>query len=324
MRDPRGPIPHPQLESHYWRTVRPPRPRAEARGSDDASEIAYDPTQLLPPHDRSEDLGIDRRQVVRAELEAIESIEAEIDETTFDLVDEVDGAPREPVHRLDHARRSACVLTGAHRRFDALLGLRSAAGWALVRTISLSPNGVLLRVVDPCDPGLDRPLRLRARAALARLGQSFADVDGPPDPTAAFDQPGSMLATVGTCLLSRRVVADVSRWSHSAAHKAAQRTSSVVNHRPHLEVELVVPPALPQGGRRHMRVSVGADALSTGRAAAPRFTGRVVPLNDPSDLVLAVALEPAQRARLEAGLRGLGPRRGPDEMHADVDGVLAP
>lgn len=299
MRDPRGPIPHPQLESHYWRTVRPPRrpskPADRSAGSGDPREIAYDPTQLLAPADRGADLGIDRRQMPRPELEEL------AEELTDELANN-DAAPRP---------RPTCVLTGAHRRFDALLGLRSAAGWALVRTISLSPNGVLLRVIDPCDPGLDGPLRLRARAALARLGPVFAEGD------TARAGAGSMLATVGACLLSQRVVADVARWGQRRT--TAGSPSSKSTARPHLAVELVVPPSVPPGGRRHMRV---APAPALAAAAPTRITGTVVPLNDPSDLVLAVALTPQRRAQLDDALRGARDRRSP-ATNVDVDAVLA-
>jgi len=58
------------------------------------------------------------------------------------------------------------------------------------------------------------------------------------------------------------------------------------------------------------------------RASAPRFEGRLVPLNDPSELVLAVAMRAEHLFALENILRG--PRRRCDEARGTSDGVLAP
>lgn len=298
MRDPRAPIPHPQLERDYWRTVRPPRPVADP-ASGRPHEIAYDPTQLIA--EAGDPLGIDRRTTPRCD---------DTDALELESPESCEGVE-------DASMRTACVLAGAHKRFDAILGLRTAAGWALVRTISFSPNGVLVRVLDPCDPGLDVPLRVRARAALARLGPGFADVDDA-DPNPIVH--GSMLATVGACLLSERVVADLSRWTHRPRGRRA--ASSTAAPRRHLRVELVVPPPTPRGGRVHMSVDPPLGPEAPTRASAPRFEGRLVPLNDPSELVLAVAMRAEHLFALENILRG--PRRRCDEARGTSDGVLAP
>ena len=117
-----------------------------------------------------------------------------------------------------------------------------------------------------------------------------------------------MLAAVGTCLLGPRVVADLSRWTHATPRgpgRAAVPTSRAPA-RPHLAVEVVVPSPTPPVGRLHMQFD---PILGPERpAAGTRFSARASPLNDPSDLVLALAMRPEARVALEERLRG--PRRG--------------
>jgi hypothetical protein len=97
-----------------------------------------------------------------------------------------------------------------------------------------------------------------------------------------------MLATVGQCVLARRLVADLACWSSRAQ---GLRTSRVASTSP-LAVSLLVP-----GPRSARPVS------SAARHGMTTIAGELLPLTDPKPQVLAVGLTAAAAARLELALR---------------------
>lgn len=154
-----------------------------------------------------------------------------------------------------------------------LLGLLTRHGWALVKVLSLAPSGLLLHLVELTAPGLSSRERSDGRAVLKHVVKHMTarlhDTTHPP---------GSMLATVGGCLLSERVLADLSAWaSHPEAYHGGQR------HR----VELFFAPTAP--------VSPSADPL--------RLVGQLVPMKDPQPKVVAVGLDPEAHAEVARALR---------------------
>lgn len=244
MRDPRSPIPSPARDREYWDRGCPP-PIADASASDRPS--SYDPTRLLRPR-RADALGLDRR----------------------------DG-PRErgTVRTLS----GQGLVSASHRRVTAVLGLRTVQGWAIARTLSLAPNGVLLHHLDLLDAELDAPIRDLGRRALSALAPLLGAPLRPGRP-----QPSSPLATVGTCILARRVVADLAAWA------TPRETGPVSGNRPSnrgLTVGLVIPP-----------LTRGPTAASS-RQRVALVEGELVPLNDPDPQVLGVCLNPSRLRQLE-------------------------
>lgn len=248
MRDPRAPIPSPTRDRDYWTRATPPPTSPTASGAT-PEDTNYDPTRLLRPR-QGDTHGLDRRGGPRrrGELESDESQK---------------------------------LVNATHRRLDAILGLRTTQGWAVVRTLSIAPAGVLLHHLDLLDPHLDAAMRLRGRRVLTALAPLLGSPDRPKRPA-----PSSPLATVGTCVLSRRVVADVAAWATPTKGTGAALSSQRPSSRA-LRVGLVIPPPVTTGGRRFSLVE-----------------GELVPLNDPNPQVLAVALPPKRIEQLEFLLRG--------------------
>ena len=238
MRDPVAPIPSSRGDHRYWESMPPLR---EPRTSRD--EAKSEPFEV----NRGDLLGIDRRELPR-------------------------GSGQTGVER----RGEGGFVSSTHRSFDTVLGLRSHHGWALVRTLTLAPSGVLLQLVDPTDPSLDPTLRWRAKNALDALSPTL----GSPSPARHGRDPkqgSSLLAKVGTCLLSRRVVADISKWAN-------ENTNA---YREGLQMELVVPPPT------HFHY----------RPDPTRISCELVPMTDPTPQLLAVALRPSDRDFLELAVR---------------------
>lgn len=96
----------------------------------------------------------------------------------------------------------------AHHAFDHVVGLWTSRGWALVRTLSVCPSGVLLRLLDVLDPQTPDELRRRGQRALHGLSSIF----GATNPEASAPKT-SLLAHVGACLLARRAVHEASLYS---------------------------------------------------------------------------------------------------------------
>lgn len=244
MRDPLAPIPSPARDPGYWRQLSTPRgtrlPPAYRPQTDAAEE--YSPLRLLE-RNQGDTHGLDRRHRPRMQMR--------------------DGIPGD-----DHG--TGRLLSAAHRRVHAVLGLSTTHGWALVRALTLAPAGVLLHLLDPLDP-LTRPEhRAEGQAVLTRL----APLLGAPLRPQAVHAAGSPLATVGGCLLAPRVVADLSSW---ASQPVGRRGTS--QRRPAaLTVLLMIP---TRGG------------------GITRIEGELVPMTDPQPQVLAVALTPRALAELE-------------------------
>jgi hypothetical protein len=167
------------------------------------------------------------------------------------------------------------------------LGLRTSQGWAIVRTLSLAPQGVLLHHLDLLDPELDAPQRQRGRQVLTALAPLMG-APGRPS-RATRPRPSSPLATVGTCVLSRRVVADLSSWSNPSPTAVKAPVTSRRPTRRELSVSIVIPPPANSQLRAGQPVAV--------------VEGELVSLNDPNPQVLAVALTPPRVRQLELILR---------------------
>jgi hypothetical protein len=243
MRDPASPIPSPLSRSPsadgFWMRAGPPPPGSPRDRTAPIRSQSYDPLRLLAPH---EDRGIDRR-----------------------------AGPRD-----DPRAKSSRLVATHHVPARAVLALRSRAGWALVRTLSLSPQGVLVTLLDLLDRDVEPQERATGRALLARLSARSPRTRAPHPPLG----PTSMLSVVGGCVLARRVVADLAAWSASTARSRRGGARS-------LPVTLVVPsPRDP-------------DALA-------QIPGDLAPLTDPHPEVLAVVLSPASIARL-AEMCGIPP-----------------
>ncbi len=243
MRDPLAPIPSPARDPGYWRALTTPRgtrlPPAYRPQTDAAEE--YSPLRLLE-RNQGDTHGLDRRHRPRLPM-------------------------RDAIPGDDHG--TGRLLSAAHRRLHAVLGLSTTHGWALVRTLSLAPAGVLLHLLDLLGADTRPEHRAEGQAALARL----APLLGAPLRPQAVHAAGSPLATVGGCLLAPRVVADLSSW---ASQPVGRRGTS--QRRPAaLTVLLMIP-------TRHGVV---------------RIEGELVPMTDPQPQVLAVALTPRGLAELE-------------------------
>jgi hypothetical protein len=262
MRDPRGPIPspyHPGAHADaFWRKPAPP-PLVADGASEQGGADEYDPTRLLPGS-HGDAAGIDRRTRPR------------------------DGGSSHTTHG---------VAATQHRRVDAVLALSATSGWVLVRTLSLAPNGVLLHLLDLLDPDLEPFERTHGQAMLLRLAPVLGAPLRPRHLEAAAaghpsESGGSMLATVGQCVLARRLIADLSCWSSRSQGLRSSRVAST----PSLMVSLLVPgPQSPGHG------------ASAARAGMTTIAGELLPLTDPKPYVLAVGLTPAAAARLELALR---------------------
>lgn len=244
MRDPLAPIPSPARDPDWWRAVRSPRgtrlPPAFRPEPDVADE--YSPLRLLE-RNQGDTHGLDRRHRPRQTMQ---------------------GA----IPGDDHG--TGRLLSAAHRRVHAVLGLSTTHGWALVRALTIAPAGVLLHLLDPLAETTTPAHRAEGRAVLARLAPWL----GAPLRPGAVHAPGSPLATVGGCLLAPRVVADLSSW---ASQPVGRRGTS--QRRPAaLTVMLMIP---------------RADGRIT------RIEGELVPMTDPQPQVLAVALTPRALAELE-------------------------
>ena len=244
MRDPLAPIPSPTRDPGYWRALATPRgtrlPPVYRPETDAAEE--YSPLRLLE-RNQGDTHGLDRRHRARQPMR--------------------DGIPRD-----DHG--TGRLLSAAHRRVHAVLGLSTTHGWALVRALSIAPAGVLLHLLDLLGPDTRPEHRAEGQALLSRL----APLLGAPLHPRAVHSPGSPLATVGGCLLAPRVVADLSSW---ASQPVGRRGTS--QRRPAaLTVMLMIP---------------------TRAGGVVRVEGELVPMTDPQPQVLAVALTPRALAELE-------------------------
>ncbi|HRI09618.1 MAG TPA: hypothetical protein PKW35_17475 [Nannocystaceae bacterium] len=252
MRDPLAPIPAPAHDPAYWECSRAPRvtrPSFPARlrsliGAPGDADERFEPLRLLRRND-GDTHGLDRRSRRRHGLA--------------------------PSSRPEHGEGK--ILAAAHRPFDALLGLASAHGWALMQGISIAPAGVLLRHVDLLDPALSPELRGAASSALRRLAPALVAGLRPE----AIHDPGSPPATIGGCLLASRVIADLSSWASLPSGRRGTTQEASTAH----EVALLL---------AHEDVVL-------------RIDGELVPMTDPQPEVIAVALTPAARERLEAALR---------------------
>jgi len=141
-----------------------------------------------------------------------------------------------------------------------LLGLRTNYGWALVKPLARIENGVLLHHVALTAPDLSSRERNQGRMLLAHIVQAMTGAL-----KTTMHPPGSLLATVGGCLLSERVIADLSAWaSHPEAH---------------------------HGGVRHQVELLLTQPMLTSPSAQPlRFVGELVPMTDPQPQTVAIAL----------------------------------
>jgi hypothetical protein len=245
MRDPLAPIPSPARDPGFWRSTTAPRAtRLPSHLRPDPGDDEYAPMRLLG-RDQGDTHGLDRR-----------------------------GQRRPSMHAPGQAHGTDRLLSAAHRRLDLVLGLSTSHGWAIVRTLSVAPAGLLLHLLDLLDPGLRPEHRARGQLVLRRL----APVLGAPLRASAVHEPGSPLATVGGCLLAPRVVADLSSW----ASKPVARRGTSTRRPASLTVTLL-------------------DAADSGMHG---IEGELAPMTDPQPQVLAVALGAAALARLEraAGL----------------------
>ena len=245
MRDPLAPIPSPSRDPGFWQTTTAPRatrlPSHLRRGDGDDE---YAPMRLLG-RDQGDTHGLDRRAQRRPSMRA-------------------------PAPAGEHGTER--LLSAAHRRLDLILGLSTSHGWALVRTLSVAPAGLLLHLVDLVDPELGAEHRGRGQAVLRRL----APMLGAPLRAGAVHEPGSPLATVGSCLLAPRVVADLSSWASTPVARRGTSTRRPAT----LTVTLLLAPA-------------------SARAGIFCIEGELVPMTDPQPQVLAVALTGGALARLE-------------------------
>lgn len=263
MRDPLAPIPSPMASPTFWDTPQTPRatrlpPRYRGARETEAGEAVeeFSPLRLLQ-RDQGDTHGLDRRSRRR-----------DLSHGTF--------------QRTDPEHGSARLLSAVHRPAHAVLGLSTAHGWALVRTLSLAPTGVLLHLLDVLSTKTRPEHRREGQAVLRRL----APLLGAPLRPGAVHEPGSLLATVGGCLLAPRVVADLSNW---ASQPVARRGAS-------------------QGGPNTLTVTLmlpAGDPSSTWTDAQGivRLEGELVPMTDPQPQVLAVALSPRALAQLELAVR---------------------
>ncbi|MCA9691681.1 MAG: hypothetical protein KC636_18895 [Myxococcales bacterium] len=257
MRDPLAPIPSPERDPGFWQCTETPtrvrpreRPRVARVGpSTPARDAEYDPLRLLR-RNLGDMHGLDRRARRRSHAGYLDAEHSPIDH----------GAGR--------------LVSASHRPLDRVLGLATAHGWALVHTVSAAPAGLLVRLLDLLDPTLDPGRRRRGRALLAAIAPKLG---APMNPRTRHGH-GSMLATVGGCLLASRVIADLSTW---ASHPSTRRGSCGLPSGAHA-IELWI--HATELDREIARAS--ADP----RAEVLQITGELVPMTDPQPEILAVAL----------------------------------
>ncbi len=256
MRDPLAPIPSPARDPGFWHATTTPRATrlpTHLRGETPIDE--YSPLRLLE-RNQGDTHGLDRRSRSR--------------DTLAPAVTEDHGTGR--------------LLSAAHRRADLVLGLSTSHGWALVRTLSCAPAGLLLHLLDLLDPALPPGLRARGQVVLRRLAPGLG---APLRPNVR--EPGSPLAMVGGCLLAPRVVADLSSFASQPVGRrgTSQRAPAT------LTVSLLIPgdaaPRPPSGDLLHGIHCIEAE---------------LVPMTDPQPQVLAVALSPRALAQLELASGG--------------------
>mgnify|MGYP000163779592 CR=1 FL=1 len=249
MRDPLAPIPSPGSDPGFWHGTTTPRatrlPAAMRPSEVDDDSDEYSPLRLLE-RNRGDTHGLDRRFVPR----------------------------RDDPTQISDEHGCGRLLSAAHRSLDAVLGLSTSHGWALVRTLTFAPAGILLHLLDLLSPDLRADHRARGQALLRRL----APVLGAPLRPAAVHAPGSPLATVGGCLLAPRVVADLSSF---ASQPVGRRGTS--QRRPAALTVTLLLPSPDAGELIHVE-------------------GELVPMTDPQPKVLAVALSARALARLEQAL----------------------
>ena len=258
MRDPLAPIPSPARDPGFWHGTTTPRatrlPQHLRHGD---AEDEYSPLRLLE-RNQGDTHGLDRR-----------------------------GRRRESTPAPTAGHGTDRLLSAAHRPLDLVLGLSTSHGWALVRTLSRAPAGVLLHLLDLLAPDLAPETRAQGQAVLRRL----APLLGAPLRPGSVHAPGSPLATVGGCLLAPRVVADLSSW---ASQPIARRGTSQ-RRPPSLTVTLLCP---------HGDARPGAPATLHGITCVE---GELVPMTDPQPQVLAVALTARALTQLERSLPGRRP-----------------
>lgn len=251
MRDPLAPIPSPARDPGFWQSTTAPRAtRLPSHLRPGEADDEYSPMRLLG-RDQGDTHGLDRRAQRR---------------------------PSTPTTAATtHEHGSERLLSAAHRRLDLVLGLSTCHGWALVRTLSVAPAGLLLHLLDLVDPGTEPGHRARGQVVLRRL----APLLGAPLRAGAVHEPGSPLATVGGCILAPRVVADLSSW----ASKPVARRGTSTRRPATLTVTLLC-------AREPAPGAAGPDILG--------IEGELVPMTDPQPQVLAVALTAGALAQLEA------------------------
>lgn len=263
MRDPLRPIPSPTNARTYWERAAPPPPpsrrasgqRAHASETQPGRDRAkrYDPSRILRDHEK-DTLGLDRRGHRRAGGQM-----SELDDRRPDT-------------------QVADVGQAMHERLRGVLGLCTVHGWAIVETLTLSPQGVLLRHIQASDRDLSCETRMQLNHALMNLSPVMGTPLRAGAPwTDARGRTSSPLANVGTHLLGQRVVADASNW----ANAPARSTRSADN----LQVTLVLPPQARMSSLR-------APTSRRGLAQLAQVEGRLSSLNDPDPRVLGVALDP--------------------------------
>ncbi len=197
-------------------------------------------------------------------------------------------------------RASTHLLSSGHHPLDLTLGLASAHGCALVRVLSAAPTGLLLHHLDVLDPALGQRHRDRGRTLLRKLATVFADVTRP----TAVHPPGSLLGTIGGCLLAGRVMADLSSWaslpiaSRGASEGASgSHTVTLLALEADLEREQQLADAASDDDLEH----AARECAMPRYPGLLRFEGELVPMTDPQPAVVAVALAPAVLSLL--GLR---------------------
>ncbi len=245
MRDPLAPLPSPARDPGFWQSTTAPRAtRLPSHLRRSTTDDEYSPMRLLG-RDQGDTHGLDRRAQRRLLNHA-------------------------PAITEEHG--TGRLLSAAHRRIDLVLGLSTSHGWALVRTLSVAPAGLLLHLLDLVDPALEPEHRAAGQIVLRRL----APMLGAPLRAGSPHEPGSLLATVGGCLLAPRVVADLSSW----ASKPVARRGTSTRRPATLTVTLLL-------------------AQAAGPAGIICVEGELVPMTDPQPQVLAVALTGGALAQLE-------------------------
>lgn len=263
MRDPLAPIPSPG--SDYWSKGAPPPP-PERRNA------APDPHDLLTRlgHDA---LALDRRTGPRhTPPPAPRRAPAE----SSSLFHPPSLPSPAPVIEAEH--EPPALETLSHANVSLFLALRSPRGAALVRTLAVSPRGVLLRQVDPGHADLSEGERERCRAAVASLSPVFSELcsSGRPGVRGVVSSP---LATVGGVLLGRRVVSDLCAWQSAVRRRGRAASIGVSLYLPPLRTRsTATQPTV--GGAPHLRLR-----------NLERLDGQLAPLNDPQPGVLAIALD---------------------------------